>query len=112
MVKRIFFGTLLAAFLPLVARAETWKGVPVVDSMCYEKVKTDPDAHPTKCVLACAKSGYGIISAEGTFLKFDDSGNEKVTKLLKETNKKDHLRVTVDGVRRGDSVSVTSISLY
>ena len=111
MNKRLILGALFAAFLPLLAQAETWKGAPVVDRMCYERAKTDPDAHTTKCALACVKSGYGIISADGTFLKLDDAGNEKLAKLLKDTKKKDHLRVTVDGKRQGDSITVNSVSL-
>jgi len=34
MTKKVFLGTMLAFALPLMLRAETWKGVPVVDSMC------------------------------------------------------------------------------
>ncbi len=111
MIKKVILGMSFAAFLPLLVHAETWKGVPVVDSMCYAKVKADPDAHTTKCALACVKGGYGIIAADGAFLKLDDSGNEKVSNLLKNTDRKDHLRVTVDGERRGDSIAVTSVVL-
>jgi hypothetical protein len=111
MNKRLILGALFATLLPLLAQAETWKGAPVVDRMCYEKVKTNPDAHSRECALACVKSGYGIISAEGTFLKLDDTGNEKLAKLLKDAKKKDHLRVTVNGKRQGDSIAADSVSL-
>ncbi len=111
MVKKMILGMSFAAFLPLLVHAETWKAVPVVDSMCYAKVKADPDAHTTRCALACVKSGYGIITADGVFLKFDNSGNDRLSNLLKNTDKKDHLRVTVDGKRQGDSIAVTSVVL-
>lgn len=111
MMKRVVLCTLVVAVVPLLAFAETWKSVPVVDNMCYEKVKADPDVHPTKCALACAKSGYGIIAADGSFLKFDESGNARVAALLKDTKKKDHLRVTVDGDWTGNSIKVKSVSL-
>ncbi len=111
MIKKVILGMSFAAFLPLLAHAETWRGVPVVDTMCYAKVKADPDAHTTKCALACVKGGYGIITADGVFLKFDTSGNDRLSNLLKNTDKKDHLRVTVDGGRRGDSIAVTSVVL-
>ena len=111
MMKSIFLCALVAVAVPFVASAETWKNVPASDSMCYEKVKADPDAHSTKCALACARSGYGIIAADGSFLKFDEAGNARFARLLKDTKNKDHLRVTVDGDRAGDSIKVKSLSL-
>ncbi len=110
-LKKVVFCVLAVAVVPILACAETWKGMPMVDSMCFEKVKADPDAHSTKCAIACAKNGYGIIDAHGAFLKFDESGNEKIAALLKNTKEKDHLRVTVDGDRSGNTIKVKSVSL-
>ncbi len=101
----------LALVLPLSAAAETWKDVAVVDTMCSAKAKASPDEHTTKCVLACAKSGFGILTADGSFLKFDPTGNEKALAALKQTKKTDHLRVTVTGEREGDTLKVHSLSL-
>src|SRR5262245_19270307 len=99
MRKATFFAVAFALVLPLTAAAETWKNVVVVDANCSVKVKSDPDAHTTKCALACAKSGFGILAADGTYLKFDAAGNEKIIAALKETKKADHLRATVTGER-------------
>ncbi len=110
-MKRVLFSLVFALALPLVVKADTWTGVPVVDTMCYSKVKDDPDSHPRECALQCAKSGYGVIAADGTFLKFDDSGNKKTVDLLRKSTKKDHLRVTVTGKRSGDTIQVESIKL-
>ncbi|HSE42971.1 MAG TPA: hypothetical protein VLH08_19575 [Acidobacteriota bacterium] len=95
---------------PLFAEQQTWKDVSVIDTMCLSKVKEDPDKHPRKCLLQCEMSGYGILDSEGKYLKFDDAGNEKFLALLKDSDKKDHIRVTVEGEQSGDTIKVTSVS--
>jgi hypothetical protein len=112
MKKVLLLVAALAAF-PLAAQAEVWKNVSLLDTMCStkEKVAKDPDAHPTSCALQCAKSGYGIVTSEGKYLKFDQAGNDQVLTALKSTKKTDHLRVTVDGDVKGDTIAVNSVSL-
>lgn len=112
-MKRLFAAAILVAFsaLPALAQAEkTWTNVPVVDTMCYSKVKDDPDSHPRSCAMKCSGSGYGIV-ADGEYLKLDKTGNEKLIAALKESKKTDHLRVTVTGERDGDTVKVSAITL-
>jgi len=84
----------------IAAAAETFKDVPVVDSNCSKKVADAPDNHTRECALKCEASGYGIITDDKKFLKFDSAGN-----------KKDHLRVNVSGDVQGDTLKVTSITL-
>ncbi|HKY31015.1 MAG TPA: hypothetical protein VJV23_00660 [Candidatus Polarisedimenticolia bacterium] len=100
----------LLAF-PLGAAAETWKDVPVIDTLCVAKVKAEPDKHTRQCALQCAKGGYGLLTPEGAYLTFDAAGNEKTLAALKATKKADHLRATVTGERNGESITVTSISI-
>jgi len=111
MKKALLAASILALF-PLAAAAETWKNASLMDAMCAskEKVAKDPDAHPTSCAVQCAKSGYGIM-ADGKFLKFDEKGNQQIASELKSTKKTDHLRVTVDGDRKGDTIAVNSVKL-
>ena len=92
--------------------AEEWKNVSLVDTMCSEKdaVKADPDKHPAKCAVACAKSGYGIM-ADGKFLKLDDAGNKQVAAALQSATKPDHIRATVVGDRKGDEIAVQKVTL-
>ena len=97
--------------LPLAASAETWKNVPVIDTLCLTKVKANPDSHTTACALQCAKGGYGLLAADGAYLKFDQAGNDKTVAALKATKKTDHLRATVEGDREGDTVKVKSVTL-
>jgi hypothetical protein len=96
---------------PALAAAESYKDVPVVDVQCSKKVAADPDSHTRECALACAKSGYGIVTEDKRFLKFDANGNEKIVEALKASSKQDHLRVNVSGDLQGDTLKVTSISL-
>ena len=111
-MRKVLLLMLAATLLPLALRAETWKDAALVDSMCaaQDKVKADPDSHTTKCAIQCQKGGYGILEPSG-FLKFDAAGNEKVAALLKSTKKTDHLRVTVEGEKKGGEIEVRSIAL-
>jgi len=112
MRKVLLLAAVLAA-VPLVARAEVWKNVSLLDTMCAskEKVAKDPDSHPASCALQCSKSGFGIVGADGKYLKFDQAGNDQVLAALKTTKKTDHLRVTVDGDLKGDTIAVKSVTL-
>ena len=78
LLTRVIPGTSAAAFMPLLLQAETWKEVPVVDSMCYEKVEADPDAHTTQCARACAGSGYCIIAVDSPSIGAERLGTRHV----------------------------------
>ena len=111
-MKRTILVTVVALVgLPVLAAAETWKNVSVIDTQCVSKVKADPDKHTTKCALQCQKGGYGLLTTDGTYLKFDAEGNTKTLAALQATKKTDHLRATVVGERSGETVKVTSIAL-
>jgi hypothetical protein len=111
-MKKALLAAAVLALVPLAASAEVWKNASLLDSMCAakEKVAKDPDSHPVSCALQCAKSGYGIM-ADGKYLKFDQAGNDQIASELKSTKKTDHLRVTVDGERKGDTIAVKSVKL-
>src|SRR5205807_9546509 len=69
-----------------------FRSMPVVDVNCSKKVAADPDSHPRACALKCAASGFGIVTKDKQFLKFDAEGNSKIVEALKASDKKDHLR--------------------
>ena len=106
-MKKIVFVLLM--LFSVGALASTWDNVTLVDSMCARKVKANPDAHTRECTLGCAGSGLGILTSEGKFLKFDKAGNEQASKLLSESDKKDRLRVKVDGEQKGEIIAVKKI---
>lgn len=102
---------LLAVVLSLsaLAFAGDWSNVVLIDSHCVRTEK-NPDMHTRACAMRCSDSGYGIVTSEGKFLKFDQAGNEKALALLDSTDKNDHLRVNVKGELKGDTIEVHSVS--
>jgi hypothetical protein len=96
---------------PALAETQTFKDVSVVDVACSKKVAAAADAHTRDCALMCEKSGFGIVTADKKFLKFDPDGNAKVLEALKASEQKDHLRVNVSGDVQGDTIKVTSVKL-
>jgi hypothetical protein len=97
--------------VPVLAVAETYKDVPVVDVNCSKKVAANPDSHTRACALKCEASGFGIVTKNQQFLKFDAAGNASIVEALKASDKKDHLRVDVSGDVQGDTLKVTSVKL-
>jgi hypothetical protein len=93
------------------AANDTFNNVPVVDVNCSKKVSATPDSHTRECALKCAGSGFGIVTKDNQFLKFDAEGNKRITELLKASDKKDHLRVDVNGDVQGDTLKVTEVKL-
>src|SRR3954451_17346072 len=88
------FGT--GSLLAVSAFAETWTGT-IVDVMCKGK---DLSSHTSKCAVSpgCAKSGYGVVLADGKFLKFDESGNAMALKRLKAPSVKEKdLKAKISG---------------
>jgi hypothetical protein len=111
MFKRAAVVIALSAMGALPALAASYQNVAVVDVGCSKKAASNPDAHTRDCALACAKSGFGIVTRDQEFLKFDAAGNAKILAALKDSSKKDHLRVNVNGDVQGDTLKVSSIEL-
>lgn len=111
MRKICYLAILGMLVLPALASAETYTDVPVVDANCSARVAAAPDTHTRACALKCEASGFGIITADKKFIKFDAAGNKEITAALKASDKKDHLRVNVSGEVDGDTLKVTSIKL-
>ena len=97
--------------IPVFSATETFNNVSVIDSNCSTKAAADPDSHTRECALKCQASGYGILTKDHKFLKFDTAGNAQITEALKASDKKDHLRVDVTGDVKGDTLQVSSIKL-
>ena len=100
---------LLAA--PALAATKSFTNVSVVDVKCSQKAIANPDAHTRSCALMCENSGYGVVTADKKFIKFDADGNAKIAKELKESKATDHLRVDVKGDVQGNTLKVDSIKL-
>lgn len=91
----------------VAAFAEQWSGT-VVDVACKGK---DLAGHTKKCALSCSKSGYGLVTADGKFVKFDESGNAQALEALKASKKDKDLKATVTGSMDGETIKVESIQI-
>lgn len=101
----------LIALIAAPLGAQTFKNVPVVDTSCSHRVSANPDAHTRDCALKCAASGFGIVTSDNQYLKFDSAGNQKILTQLKSSSETDHLRVNVTGTVKGDTIAVSSVTL-
>jgi uncharacterized protein YxeA len=110
-MKKLALG-ILALALAIPLSAATWKNVSVMDTNCAakEKFMANPDAHDKACALQCSKAGYGAV-VDGKFVKFDAKGNDLAQAALKKSDKKDHIRATVDGELKDGVIRVTSLKL-
>jgi len=89
----------------LLGAADSFSGT-VVDIMCRGK---DLAGHTRECALACSKSGYGLVTADGKFLKFDEAGNARTLASLKKLTKELDLKAKVSGTLDGEVLKVESI---
>jgi hypothetical protein len=83
-----------------------------MDASCaMKKEKTaNPDQHTRSCAMQCAKAGYGAM-VDGKFVKFDDKGSDLAKAALQKSDKKDHLRATIDGEMKDGMLHVSSLKL-
>jgi hypothetical protein len=103
-MKKLIAGFALSSIIVL---AETWSGT-VVDVMCKNN---DLASHTRECALSCAKSGFGIVLADGKFIKFDERGNVKALAALKAATKEKDLKAKVSGALKDDVIQVDSIQI-
>ena len=87
------------------ALADSFTGT-VVDVMCKGK---DLASHTRECAVTCAKSGFGLVTADGKFLKFDEAGNARALSTLKKLSRDKDLKAKVTGTVNGDVLKVQSI---
>ncbi len=109
-MKRLLAVTTLLVICSLVAAAGEWQGY-LMDAMCAAKMKDKAAGHKTKCALSCARTGFGIVTADGKYVKFDEMGNAKAQEALKATAKESELTVKVTGTLDGDMIKVESLTI-
>ena len=89
----------------------------LVDKMCASAHASEGEKfgkmHKRECALmpSCVKSGYGVLTADGKFYKFDEGGDKKALEALKATSKADNIQIIVDGYQDGDNLKVASLKL-
>ena len=97
----------VGVFCAAAAYGETWTGT-LVDVMCKNR---DLAGHTAKCAVSCAKSGFGVVLADGKCVKLDETGNSRALAALKATSKEKDLKVTVSGALKDDTIEVASLEL-
>src|SRR5262245_41983543 len=107
--------------------AESWTG-DLVDSRCYESEENnvnpfDPPNHVNHdrgyeirvCRPSARTKSFAIVDHDGRTFQVDPSANGKVAELVRQTDKKSRLLVTVMGrltsEKHKETVTVDSISL-
>jgi hypothetical protein len=109
-VAGLFLGFALAA------SAEQVEGV-LMDKMCSAKAAKEGQQaaamHSRDCALMpdCVKSGFGVFTSDNRFLTFDAAGNRMAQQALQQTDKKENLRVRVNGNVQGDAIKVSDLKL-
>ena len=106
-MKRTYGIAMGLALFSVAGLAETWTGT-VVDVMCKGR---DLASHTRECAVNCAKGGYGLVTADGKFLKFDETGNAKTLAALKASTKDKDLKAKVSGTVDGEVIQVESIAI-
>lgn len=86
----------------------------LIDNACAESAKdiaTRAANHSTSCALMdnCEKSGYSVY-ADKKLYKLDDKGNDSAAELLRKTQTKKGVKVTVEGTVDGDTIKVTKLT--
>ena len=123
MKSKIVFLSLIAvlSLMTLVG----WAHDPVklsgylVDTVCAtDHIKDSAEAatkfaaeHSKECGLMeeCVKGGYGIFS-DGKWYPFDGKGNQLAKGIFDKTQKKDHIKVTVEGMKHDGKILVQKIT--
>lgn len=101
-----FLLSVLLLATPLFAGE--WTGY-LMDTMCAASRLDKASSHTTECMKRCKQSGFGLVTQEGKYIKFDEKGNIKALNELERTGKQDELLVKVTGEMRGGMIRVESV---
>ena len=102
-------GTLFLV-LALLAGGAEFNGH-LMDTMCAAKKLDQASSHTAQCMKDCATSGFGLVTKDGKYLKFNEGGNAKALKALKADNRQANLQVKVTGELKGSVIRVDSIAM-
>jgi hypothetical protein len=108
MKKSFLAGLLLSGLISGAAYAADSKitGV-LIDAKCGAgKDEAGAAGHPKACALKCAKNGDLTLVSGKDILKLDDASKAKAVAFLE---KADSTKVTVEGSKTGDTLTITSI---
>jgi len=117
MIRKVFAITivaLMAGVLFAQDKTVTISGS-LMDNACAESAKdigARAKNHSTSCALmdGCEKTGYAVYAADNKLYKLDDKGNDIAAGVLKNTQTKKGVKVSVEGTLNGDTIKVTKLT--
>jgi len=115
-MRRAGILVVLFAVGTCLAEQKTLTGY-LVDKACsadyVKKGYASAKGHDVGCAQMddCAKSGYGVLTADNKFVAFDAGGNKRAGAALTAATKKTDLQVTVTGEVSGDSIKVAVLKM-
>jgi hypothetical protein len=88
----------------------------LVDIACSREDGSKPgfgSKHTKDCLQMpdCAQSGYGVLTDDNKFLRFDKAGNDQAKKFITDLKKESDIKVTVTGTVNGNTMTVSKIEL-
>jgi hypothetical protein len=88
----------------------------LVDTTCASSNSSKPGfgaEHSRTCLRmpSCADSGYGVLTGDKRFIKFDENGNEQAKKLVADLGSETGIQINVTGPVNGDHMTVAQLSL-
>jgi hypothetical protein len=122
MTRKILASGIILAFAFVLYAQNANKPVTIegyiIDNACAGSHVKDPafgervKKHSTSCALSpnCAKSGYAVYTADAKLYKLDEAGHKSASELLKDTDTKVGVAVTIEGTIDGDIIKVTKIT--
>ncbi|HTD23648.1 MAG TPA: hypothetical protein VK738_13405 [Terriglobales bacterium] len=114
-MKKLALILFVASAISAFAADNVVKGY-LLDSSCageLQKHARSGAGHTKGCLQMpdCVKSGYGVLTDDLKFIKFDKAGNEQASKFIDGLTKNKDIKVTVSGEVIGDTMTVSKIEL-
>jgi hypothetical protein len=105
---KTFLLVTCVAFAATTLSAAEWTGY-LMDTMCAASRLDKAASHTTECMKSCKQSGFGLVTKEGKYIKFNEAGNIKALNELERTGKQAELLVKVSGDMKGNVILVESV---
>src|SRR6202165_3039173 len=119
MVRKVFALTIVALMAGVLFAQEKTVTITgnLIDNACAESAKdlgTRAKNHSTSCAMmdGCEKSGYAVYASDNKLYKLDNKGNDIAADLLKNTQTKKGLKVSVEGTLDGSTIKVTKLTKF
>jgi hypothetical protein len=109
-MRKILSLIALVFALAGASQAAEWTGH-LMDSMCAPTMRDKAASHTAECMKGCRDSGYGLVTQDGKYIKFNEAGNTKAVAELERSGKQENLLVKVAGELKGGVIQVESITM-